>query len=195
MTALCWLSIPDRETVRSTTGCFATPAGRSTKTGRWPAPAEFDQAVLQRLLSDAYFRLGGPKSLDRLDFARVLAESGLSSLNAADGAATLVRFTVESIAMRAYSRRDRKQWLVCGGGRRNPVLMQGLRQSLDAPAEPVETVGWNGDALEAQCFGFLAARVMNGLPLAIHDHRCTKPMPGGRIMTPEPQNPDQPAAA
>ncbi len=31
--------------------------------------------------------------------------------------------------------------------------------ALAAPVDPVDAVGWNGDALEAQCFGFLAARV------------------------------------
>ena len=48
----------------------------------------------------------------------------------------------------------------------NPVLMAGLRAALGVPVEPVEVAGWNGDALEAQCFGFLAARVVAGLPLS-----------------------------
>ena len=143
-----------------------------------------DQAVLARLLSDAYFRLTGPKSLDRLDFARALAESGLSGLNAADGAATLIQFTAESVAMAAFPARPRC-WLVCGGGRLNPVLMHSLRQCLDVPTEQVETVGWDGDALEAQCFGFLAARVVNGLPLSYPSTTgVLAPLPGGRIMTP-----------
>ena len=34
------------------------------------------------------------------------------------------------------------------------------------PVDPVEAVGWDGDALEAQCFGFLAARVAAGLPIS-----------------------------
>ena len=34
------------------------------------------------------------------------------------------------------------------------------------PVDAVESVGWDGDALEAQCFGFLAARVAAGLPLS-----------------------------
>ena len=38
-----------------------------------------------------------------------------------------------------------------------------LREGLAAPVDPVEAVGWDGDALEAQCFGFLAARVAAGL--------------------------------
>ena len=43
--------------------------------------------------------------------------------------------------------------------------MRALGAALPAPVEPVEAAGWNGDALEAQCFAFLAARVSAGLPL------------------------------
>jgi anhydro-N-acetylmuramic acid kinase len=137
--------------------------------------------VLARLLSHPYFGLPGPKSLDRLDFGKALVESGLSSLSAADGAATLVRFTVASIAAARFPEAPRR-WLVCGGGRLNSALMDGLRQSLGVPVEPVEVAGWNGDVLEAQCFGFLAARVMQGLPLSYPSTTgVPTPMPGGRI--------------
>jgi len=140
-----------------------------------------DIDVLARLLSDPYFALPGPKSLDRLDFGKTLDESGLSGLSAADGAATLARFTVASIAAAKFPNPPRR-WLVCGGGRLNPSLMDGLRQSLEAPVEPVEAAGWNGDALEAQCFAFLAARVVSGLPLSYPSTTgVPAPMRGGRI--------------
>lgn len=143
-----------------------------------------DADVLARLLAHPYFGLPGPKSLDRLDFARALAESGLSGLSAADGAATLARFTVATIAVASFPEPPR-HWLVCGGGRLNPALMDGLRQSLAATVEPVESAGWNGDALEAQCFGFLAARVVSGLPLSYPSTTgVPEPMRGGRIAKP-----------
>ncbi len=124
-----------------------------------------DAAVLGRLMADPYFVRPGPKSLDRLDFNRTLGASGLSALPPADGAATLTAFTVASIAAAAFPESPRS-WLVCGGGRLNPALMAGLARALNVPVVPVETVGWNGDALEAQCFGFLAARSLRGLPLS-----------------------------
>ena len=34
------------------------------------------------------------------------------------------------------------------------------------PVEPVDDVGWHGDALEAQAFAFLAVRSLRGLPLS-----------------------------
>ena len=50
------------------------------------------------------------------------------------------------------------RWLVTGGGRLNGFLMALLRQMLGVLVEPVEAVGWQGDALEAQAFGYLAVR-------------------------------------
>ncbi|WP_264811804.1 anhydro-N-acetylmuramic acid kinase, partial [Gluconacetobacter johannae] len=75
-----------------------------------------------------------------------------------------------------------RRWLVCGGGRHNPVLMEGLRVHLAAPVAPVEAVGWNGDALEAQCFGFLAVRSVRGLPLSGPGTTgAAMPVTGGRL--------------
>ncbi len=125
---------------------------------------QVDAVVLARLLDDNYFAAAGPKSLDRLDFGRRLDDSGLFALSAADGAATLTQFTAASVA-RAVLPQPPRRWLVCGGGRLNMALMQALRDTLGQPVDPVEEVGWNGDVLEAQCFGFLAARVRAGLPL------------------------------
>ena len=88
-TARCSPSIPGRAMARSTTGCRAIPARPSTGTARWPRSGRADADVLARLIAHPYFGLPGPKSLDRLDFGKALAESGLSALSAADGAATL----------------------------------------------------------------------------------------------------------
>ena len=58
------------------------------------------------------------------------------------------------------------RWLATGGGRLNPALMAAVRHQLTAPLEPVEAVGWNGDALEAQAFAYLAVRSIYGMPLS-----------------------------
>jgi anhydro-N-acetylmuramic acid kinase len=140
-----------------------------------------DTAVLARLLSDPYFSAPAPKSLDRLDFGRALAASGLNGLSVRDGAATLAAFTISSVGAAVFPETP-VRWLVCGGGRRNPVLMEGLRRTLGVPVEPVETEGWDGDALEAQCFGFLAARVASRQPITFPTTTGVPvAMAGGRI--------------
>ncbi len=143
-----------------------------------------DQAVLSRLLDDPYFAHSAPKSLDRLDFANTLAASGIETLSPPDGAATLVAFIAAAVAVTKLPDPPHR-WLVGGGGRHNPAIMQALRNVLDPPVDPVEAVGWDGDALEAQCFGFLAARVAAGLPLSFPGTTgVSKPLSGGQIAEP-----------
>jgi anhydro-N-acetylmuramic acid kinase len=152
------------------------------KDGALARSGHINQSILAALLSHPFFRLPAPKSLDRLDFGQALAMSGIETLSAADGAATLTAFTIESIAGSRFPE-PAKNWLVCGGGRRNPLIMDGLARRLGVPVDPVESVGWNGDALEAQCFGYLAARVSRGLALSFPSTTgVSAPVTGGQII-------------
>ena len=145
-----------------------------------------DDAVLNRLLADPYFARPPPKSLDRLDFAASLAASGLDRLSPADGAATLVAFTAAAVAAAPLPAQPLR-WLVTGGGRHNPAIMEALRARLGVPVDPVEAVAWDGDALEAQCFGFLAARTRAGLPISFPGTTgVPHSMTGGAITPPAP---------
>ena len=52
--------------------------------------------------------------------------------------------------------------------------------------DPVEAVGWDGDALEAQAFAYLASRSLRGLPLSLPTTTgVPEPMPGGRVALPQ----------
>ncbi|MEA2778620.1 MAG: anhydro-N-acetylmuramic acid kinase, partial [Rhodospirillaceae bacterium] len=45
-----------------------------------------------------------------------------------------------------------------------------------------EVAGWNGDALEAQAFAYLAVRSLAGLPLSLPTTTgVARPMTGGRL--------------
>jgi anhydro-N-acetylmuramic acid kinase len=60
--------------------------------------------------------------------------------------------------------------------------MEALSRALSAPVEPVERVGWDGDALEAQAFAYLAVRSLDALPLSFPGTTGVKtPTPGGRL--------------
>ncbi len=149
--------------------------------GTLAARGRASAAALAKLQSDPYFKLPAPKSLDRQHF-KSIADAALSGLGAADGAATLVAFTAWSAgeAMRMFPSPAR-EWLVCGGGRHNPVLVQALRSAVACSVRSVDEVGWNGDALEAQAFAFLAVRSLRGLPLSFPGTTgAPRPMPGGR---------------
>jgi anhydro-N-acetylmuramic acid kinase len=151
--------------------------------GALAAAGRADIAVLERLLAHPFFARPAPKSLDRQDFAASVAASGVEDLQPADAAATLVAFTAEAVRRTVLPQPPRR-WLVTGGGRHNPVLMQALRARLGDVA-PVEAAGWDGDALEAQCFGYLAVRTLLGMPLTFPGTTGVgRPMPGGVVTRP-----------
>lgn len=154
--------------------------------GALATAGQADAAVLARLMADPYFAKPPPKSLDRLDFSARLSASGLAGLSDADGAATLVAFTAASVAaVLAHLPARPVRWLVGGGGRHNRAIMAALAARLGAPVDPVEAAGWDGDALEAQAFAHLAARVAKALPLSLPGTTgVPRPMPGGRIVRP-----------
>jgi len=75
-----------------------------------------------------------------------------------------------------------RRWIVTGGGRHNPVIMSGLAATIGLPVEPVERLGWDGDALEAQAFAYLAVRSLRGLALTLPGTTgVAEPLTGGRL--------------
>jgi anhydro-N-acetylmuramic acid kinase len=149
--------------------------------GKLAASGNVNGSLLGALLDNPFFARPAPKSLDRQDFhARAQAVHALSD---ADGAATLAAFTVESVALSlAHVPRAPLRWLVTGGGRHNVFFMQRLAARLGVPVEPVENAGWDGDFLEAECFGYLAVRSHMGLPLSLPSTTgAPAPLLGGDI--------------
>ncbi len=141
-----------------------------------------DEAVLGRLLEDGYFDRSAPKSLDRDHFD----PSPVEGLAPADGAATLTAFTATAVARGlAQMPEPPRRWLVTGGGRRNAAIMAALAACLPGDVVSVEAVGWDGDALEAEAFAYLALRVAKGLPTTLPSTTgVTRPTSGGRIDEP-----------
>jgi len=151
--------------------------------GRIAAQGEVDAAWVDRALQDPFFAQPPPKSLDRNDFAAL----ALPEMRPADGAATLTAFTAAAIArIVPLLPTPPRSWIVCGGGARNLTMLRMLRMRL-APAqvESADAIGWSADAIEAQAFGFLAARGLMGLPLSYPSTTGVPiPMMGGVIARP-----------
>jgi anhydro-N-acetylmuramic acid kinase len=149
--------------------------------GRIAASGQVDEAILAELMANPFFAQRPPKSLDRNDFhARAKI---VETLPDADAVATLAAFTISAAAAAlAHVPQEPLRWLAGGGGRLNKHLIQGLSAALGVPVEPVEVLGWNGDALEAECFAYLAARSLAGLPLSLPSTTgVPKPMTGGQV--------------
>jgi anhydro-N-acetylmuramic acid kinase len=151
--------------------------------GRMAAQGTVDAAWIADALNDPFFALPPPKSLDRNDFAKRV----LRNASPADGAATLTAFTAAAIAKVVPLLPKRPQsWVVAGGGARNLTMMRMLREKLGpARVEAADALGWSTDAIEAQAFGFLAARGLKGLPLSYPATTGVPiPMTGGMIARP-----------
>jgi anhydro-N-acetylmuramic acid kinase len=143
----------------------------------------FAQAQIDRWLEHPYFKAPAPKSLDRNHF---VPWNDLANFSAADGAAHLAQFTAQSIA-RATDLLPHQpdHFIVCGGGRHNAWLMHLLGEHLAGRVFACEHIGWDGDALEAQAFAWLAVRSMNGMVLSLPETTgVTQPLSGGRINLP-----------
>ena len=137
--------------------------GRMDRDGQIAASGKVDEDRLQALLQHPYLRQAYPKSLDRFDFTAAMAKG----LGVEDGAALLTAFTAAAVGKGLDllpKRPDRL--IVCGGGRHNPTLMQELCKRAVSTCQLAEVVGWRGDAIEAECFAYLAIRAVQGLPLS-----------------------------
>jgi len=147
--------------------------------GAFAATGKVNGAALDQMLANAFFDRLPPKSLDRMDFGTEAVEA----LSPADGAATLTAFTAASLARaRAHFPDSAETWIVSGGGRHNKTLMAMLKARVNAPVISAEEAGWDGDALEAQGFAYLAMRSKKGLPLSLPTTTgVQQPMTGGRF--------------
>jgi anhydro-N-acetylmuramic acid kinase len=142
--------------------CARRAGARFDAEGAFAATGKVDRTRLERFSEHRYFARTPPKSLDRGDFTDGWAEG----LSVADGAATLTRGTARAIALASrHFPAPVSQWVVSGGGARNPTLLRAIGQETASKVVAASALGWDSDALEAQAFAFLAARSLRGLPL------------------------------
>ncbi len=150
--------------------------------GALAARGALDAKSFMTLALNNYFEKPIPKSLDRNAFPI----SCLEGLSPEDGAATLTHFTATSIARGIAHLPERpKVLIICGGGRLNPTLFReisGLFEPLGERVLTAEQAGFDGDAMEAEAWGYLAARALKGLPITFPTTTgAPQPMTGGVI--------------
>ena len=137
------------------------------KGGTFAAAGRIDEALLSRLLADAWFPLPPPKSTGREQFHLDWLATHLQGDEApADVQATLLALTARTIAdaLRA-TQPDTQRVLACGGGVHNPVLMAALAAAMpDAVVASTAAHGVDPDYIEAMGFAWLARQTLLGLP-------------------------------
>jgi anhydro-N-acetylmuramic acid kinase len=154
--------------------------GEMDRDGALAGRGRVDEERLAQLLEHPYLTAAYPKSLDRFDFLASMADG----LDDATGAATLTAFTASAVGKALDLLPSRPgRLIVSGGGRHNPTLMKMLGERAGVEAVDADAVGWRGDAVEAECFGFLAVRVLRGLPISFPTTTGVPvAMTGGRLV-------------
>jgi anhydro-N-acetylmuramic acid kinase len=162
--------------------CARRAGLRFDRDGALAASGKVDRARVERFSEHRYFSVTPPKSLDRGDFS----DSWADGLSVADGAATLTRGTARAIALAArHFPMPVEQWVIAGGGARNPTLLKAIAEETRGKVVTADSLGWNGDALEAQAFAFLAVRSLRGLPITFPGTTgAPRPLTGGRLDEP-----------
>ncbi len=145
------------------------------KGSSFDANAEFAQSgqihapLLERLLAEPYLHQPYPKSTGRELFNLSWLERQLSGLSytPADVQRTLCEYTAQSIAheVTRFGAEATPRLYVCGGGAKNPLLMQRLTQLLPKwQVALTSSAGIDDDYMEAMAFAWLAYRRMHNLP-------------------------------
>ena len=162
--------------------CSRRAGLRFDRDGALAAAGKIDRGRLERFSEHRFFAKPPPKSLDRGDFS----DSWVEGLSVVDGAATLTRGTARAIALAArHFSVAPAQWVIAGGGARNPTLVKAIAEETGGKLVTADQLGWNGDALEAQAFAFLAVRSLYGLPITFPGTTgVRRPLTGGRLHLP-----------
>ncbi|MGH6821243.1 MAG: anhydro-N-acetylmuramic acid kinase, partial [Methylocella sp.] len=153
--------------------------------GKLATRGVLDAKSFMTLALNSYFEKPVPKSLDRNAFD----VSCLEGLSPEDGAATLTHFTATSIARGVGHLAERpKLYVICGGGRLNSMMMREIRGLFEPLGEKVmtaEQAGFDGDAMEAEAWAYLAVRSRRGLPITFPGTTgAPRPLTGGMLALP-----------
>ncbi|WP_373036528.1 anhydro-N-acetylmuramic acid kinase [Sulfurimonas sp.] len=119
---------------------------------------EVNEALLESFLEDAYFKKQPPKSTGREYFNPTWLSNHLplfDTIKAEDVQRTLLELTAKSIANDA-NKTDAQLLIVCGGGAKNPLLMQRLSELCKAEVKVSDEFGVSSDYMEAMAFAWLA---------------------------------------
>lgn len=153
--------------------------GEMDLNGAIAAKGKVNESKLAEVLTDPYFEMSFPKSLDRFDFSHRIAEG----MSIEDGAATLTALAAAAVAKGVDLLPVRPtQLIVSGGGRKNSTMMREIAIRANIKVETADKYNWRGDAIEAECFAFLAARTLANLPISFPKTTgVAEPMIGGVI--------------
>ena len=134
--------------------------------GNWARTGRVADPLLDALLAEPYLKRPPPKSTGREAFNLTwLAGRSPGNYPPQDVQRTLLEFTARTILeAQQHWAQPASRLIVCGGGRSNGLLMERLCSLAAVPVQTSEALGFDGDAMEAAAFAWLAARRLDGEP-------------------------------
>ena len=136
---------------------------------------KIDKFILEQALDNFYYtNTSKKKSLDINDFDVSFAR-GLSLEN---GAATVTELTAEILSKKLTD----SPIYVCGGGRKNNFLISLIQKKIKHKIKKIDCLGFDGDFIESQAFGYLAVRSFLGLPISFPETTGVKKACTGGVL-------------
>jgi len=166
------------EWIRNNSKLNFDQGGKIAKSGK------INQLILNQAIENFEIK-NYSKSLDIKDFDTSFARG----LSLEDGCSTITYFTAQLIsdAIKYLNKKNfSKNYLLCGGGRKNDFLIKCITQNLyneNLNIDKIEKYDLDGDFIESQAFAYLAIRSFLKLPISFpNTTRCLKATTGGELI-------------
>jgi len=139
-----------------------------------------NKTILNKYLSDPYYKKLPPKSLDVNNF-NLSSTSGTSLENLVTTLSELTSSTIVN-ALNFFSEAP-QEIILCGGGRKNKYIQKRIKEESNIPTIRIDDYKINGDFVESQAFAYLAIRSFFKKPITFPKTTgASKPRTGGKLI-------------
>ncbi len=153
--------------------CEKHTGKRFDKDAQWARTGKLNNALLNQLMADPFIKQQAPKSTGREHYHVYWLETQIQNLTSSntisphDVQRTLCEFTACAIThhLEPVHKRTIQELLICGGGAKNPLLVERLSALLpNWQVKPTTDRGIPVDCMEAMAFAWLARQRIHNLP-------------------------------
>ena len=158
--------------------------------GQLAASGQVSMDYVSHVLAHEWYQRQAPKSLDRVQTEQMLASDQLAKMPLADAMASLAEVTAITLTQACKTLKEQpERLLLSGGGARNQHLVHRIRHHSPCPVflcdDLVNASAIDGDFIEAELMGFLAARCHYDMPITFPGTTgIDRPRSGGVICHP-----------
>ncbi len=147
------------------------------KGGKYSLKGKVNLKILNKLMSDKYFRKKKNKSLDRNYFSL----KPFIKLRINDACATISAFTAMTITKEA-NKFNARYLIVSGGGSKNKCVTNVMKETFNGELLTADNVSLNSDFIESQAFAYFGIRRIKDLPISFPSTTGVKySVTGGKI--------------